>query len=329
MSYQRRRQTRKRRGGAFKFPKFKKPSFGKLKEMKKKTMKKMGSIKDKTKHGFQKVKKKTMKKMGSIKDKTKHGFQKVKDMGKAGMTKTVRKLGPKMAMGAAGLGGMGALGLLASSLGGIPPEKFRHFAKIGGMAIAPLMLLGSFLKPGARFIYQGLKSVITLAVYRGKDGLKFLINLGGIPVKGLTMIIGNLPTMMMAMGGFAGVAALVGKNYLTWIWQTWKYIANGWKSMPLLTWCEKQDDGTCRCPQTLKIVKKDGKPGIIVEDVKKAPVVGATATGGTLVAPAPTTAAAHGATAGQGAAVYIGGARKPILKIILRAATTKKGIFMH
>ena len=90
--------------------------------------------------------------------------------------------------------------------------------------------------------------------------------MGGIPIKGLITLIGNLPSLMLGVGGFAGVALLVSKNYLTWIWRTWRYIADGWSSSPLVTWCEKQEDGTCRCPQVLKITKKDGKPQIIVED---------------------------------------------------------------
>ena len=240
----RRRYTRRRRGGfKFKRPKFKTPKF---------KMPKMNITK----------------KLGKMKDMGKKGLGAVGKVGKMGMG-ALGKAG-KMGMGALktplGIaGGLGGLAFLASSMGGFPMEKLKYFAKFGGMAIAPLLLLLGFIKPGAQIVYHGLKKVVTMAVHSGKGGMSFLINLGGIPIKGLMTIISHLPTMMLGIGGFASIAFLVGKNYFSWIWKSWRYIVDGWSSSPLLTWCEKKVDGTCRCPQILKIKKENGKPVIVIE----------------------------------------------------------------
>jgi len=183
----------------------------------------------------------------------------------------VGKMG-KMAMAhpmMAGLGGLGAAGALLASMGGIPAGQFAKIAKIGGMMVAPLLLLGSFLKPGASFVYQGLKQVVTVAMKTGKGGATFIINMVGMPIKSLMGLLGNMPMLMAGMGGFAALAVLVSKNYMTWIWKSWKFIVDGWASAPLFTWCEKREDGTCRCPQILRVKKEGGKPKIIVEDKKK------------------------------------------------------------
>ena len=271
----RRRYTRRRRRrGGFKFkrPKFKTPKF---KMPKMNITKKLGKMKDMGKKAVSSVGKIGKKGLGAVGKIGKKGLGAVGKVGKMGMG-ALGKAG-KMGMGAlktplgmaAGLGGLGSLAYLASSMGGFPMEKLKYFAKFGGMAIAPLLLLGSFIKPGAKVVYHGLKKIVATVVTGGKGGVSFLINLVGIPIKGLMTIIGNLPTLMLAMGGFAGIAALAGKNYLKWIYQSWRYIVDGWSSSPLLTWCEKKPDGTCRCPQILKIKKENGKPVVVIEKAKK------------------------------------------------------------
>ena len=259
----RRRYTRRRRRGGFKFkrPKFKTPKF---KMPKMNITKKLKKAKDGVKRAASSVGKTAKKGLSAVGRGAKKGLSAVGKGAKKGLSALKTPLGM-----AAGLGGLGSLAYLASSMGGFPAEKLKYFAKFGGMAIAPLLLLGSFMKPGARVVYGGLKKILAKVVTGSKGGIQFLINLVGIPIKGLMTIIGNLPTMMLAMGGFAGVAALASKNYLKWIWKTWRYIADGWASSPLLTWCEKKPDGTCRCPQILKIKKEDGKPVIVVEKAKK------------------------------------------------------------
>jgi len=254
-------------------PKFKKPKLN--------ITKKLGKVKDFGKKGLSAVGSVGKKGLGAVGKVGKMGMGAVGKVGKMGMG-AVGKVG-KMGMGAmgkmgkmamanpmmAGLGGLGAAGALLASMGGIPAGQFAKIAKIGGMMVAPLLLLGSFLKPGASFVYQGLKQVVTIAMKTGKGGATFIINMVGMPIKSLMGLLGNMPMLMAGMGGFAALAVLVSKNYMTWIWKSWKFIVDGWASAPLFTWCEKREDGTCRCPQILRIKKENGKPKIIVEDKKQ------------------------------------------------------------
>ena len=265
----RRKRTRRRRRGGFKFktPKFKMPKF---KKPKLNITKKLGKVKDFGKKGLSAVGSVGKKGLGAVGKVGKMGMGAVGKVGKMGMG-AVGKMG-KMAMAnpmMAGLGGLGAAGALLASMGGIPAGQFAKIAKIGGMMVAPLLLLGSFLKPGASFVYQGLKQVVTIAMKTGKGGATFIINMVGMPIKSLMGLLGNMPMLMAGMGGFAALAVLVSKNYMTWIWKSWKFIVDGWASAPLFTWCEKREDGTCRCPQILRIKKENGKPKIIVEDKKQ------------------------------------------------------------
>jgi len=276
----RRKRTRRRRRGGFKFktPKFKMPKF---KKPKLNITKKLGKVKDFGKKGLSAVGSVGKKGLGAVGKVGKMGMGAVGKVGKMGMG-AVGKVG-KMGMGAmgkmgkmamanpmmAGLGGLGAAGALLASMGGIPAGQFAKIAKIGGMMVAPLLLLGSFLKPGASFVYQGLKQVVTVAMKTGKGGATFIINMVGMPIKSLMGLLGNMPMLMAGMGGFAALAVLVSKNYMTWIWKSWKFIVDGWASAPLFTWCEKRPDGTCRCPQILRVKKEGGKAKIIVEDQKK------------------------------------------------------------
>ena len=254
----RRRKTRRRRrrGGGFGFGKKLKSGFGSMKNMGKTAVRGVATG--------------TRKAVGAAGKVGKMGIGAVGKVGKMGMG-AVGKVG-KMAMAnpmMAGLGGLGAAGALLASMGGIPAGQFSKIAKIGGMMVAPLLLLGSFLKPGASFVYQGLKQVVTVAMKTGKGGFTFIINMVGMPIKALMGLLGNMPMLMAGIGGFAAIAMLVSKNYLTWIWKQWRWIADGWASAPLFTWCEKREDGTCRCPQILSIKKENGKPIIVVEDKKQ------------------------------------------------------------
>ena len=265
----RKRTRRRRRRGGFKFktPKFKMPKF---KKPKLNITKKLGKMKDFGKKGLSAVGSVGKKGLGAVGKVGKMGMGAVGKVGKMGMG-AVGKMG-KMAMAnpmMAGLGGLGAAGALLASMGGIPAGQFSKIAKIGGMMVAPLLLLGSFLKPGASFVYQGLKQVVTVAIKSGKGGFTFIINMVGMPIKALMGLLGNMPMLMAGMGGFAALAVLVSKNYMTWIWKSWKFIVDGWASAPLFTWCEKREDGTCRCPQILSIKKENGKPIIVVEDKKQ------------------------------------------------------------
>ena len=277
----RKKTRRRRRRGGFKFktPKFKMPKF---KKPKLNITKKLGKVKDFGKKGLGAVGSVGKKGLGAVGKVGKMGMGAVGKVGKMGMG-AVGKVG-KMGMGAvgkmgkmamanpmmAGLGGLGAAGALLASMGGIPAGQFAKISKIGGMMIAPLLLLGSFLKPGASFVYQGLKQVVTVGLKTGKGGATFIINMVGLPIKSLMGLLGNMPMLMAGMGGFAALGVLVSKNYMTWIWKSWKYLVDGFTSAELITWCEKDENGICRCPQVARIKKgKGGKPVIIVEDKKK------------------------------------------------------------
>ena len=61
---------------------------------------------------------------------------------------------------------------------------------------------------------------------------------------------------------------LAGQGYFNWMASAWKYLYNGWKSAPLVTWCETWKDGTCRCTQELFISKWDNQPVLNIVNKK-------------------------------------------------------------
>ena len=147
--------------------------------------------------------------------------------------------------------------------------KINKIAKIAAGAVGPILLVLSLMKPGATWAYDKWKKLLNIIIYRSRDGFHFLINLGGIPLKGIIFIIGKLPILLTGVGGFAMITALAGKSYLTWLSNTWKWFKDGWVSAPLFTWTKNKKKSIMR------IVKKGdgvkGKAGIIVDtyDVNK------------------------------------------------------------
>jgi len=212
-----------------------------------------------------------------------------------GMSSAGRGMGSMAGSVGRGMGGVAGtmgrgMGSVGRGMGGMAGKMGRGMGSMAGkmgrgMKFAPVLAAGA-LGGGVGGMFGKVKNVASMGISAmgklnpmshllgyptslgsaAKGGMKFLIKMVGIPVQGVLKLVQKLPTLLILAGGFGGMGLLVGQNYFNWMAKMWKYFYNGWRSAPLVTWCETWKDGTCRCTQELFISKWDDKPVIEIID---------------------------------------------------------------
>ena len=259
----------------------------------------MGSMAGKMGHGMGSMAGKMGHGMGSMAGKMGHGMSSAAMGMGHGMGAMAGKMGHGMSsmagkmghMGKFGKGAMGAAAGLGTAYAMNKAMGRSGFPSMGlpGSKFAPVLAAGCLmggLSSGVGGMFGKVKNVASMGVSAmGKlnpmslmlgyptslgsaasGGMKFLVKMVGIPLRGVLKLVKKLPMLLMMAGGFGGMGLLAGQNYFNWMAKMWKYLYNGWRSAPLVTWCEKWSDGTCRCRQELFVSKWDDKPVIEVID---------------------------------------------------------------